>query len=154
MASQVPPASSGYGVLVAFGGNEPLYVVDGVPVDSTDFLNPDDIETTTVLKDAAAASIYGARAANGVIVYTTKQGDRAKRKMEVSYNGMIGFTDPNVNGSPKMMNPQDMAKWTHIAYENNARANGTEPQYTHPQYGSQVQHLLFRITYMPTEPME
>ena len=120
----------------AFGGNAPLYVVDGVPVGSTDFLNPDDIETTTVLKDAASASIYGARAANGVIVYTTKQGAREKRKMEVSYNGMVGFTDPNVSGSPEMMNPQDMARWTHIAYENNAKANGTEPVYSHPQYGS------------------
>ena len=123
----------GYG---AFSGNEPLYVVDGVPVESTDFLNPDDIATTTVLKDAASASIYGARAANGVIVFTTKSGSREKRKMEVSYNGMIGFTDPNVNGSPEMLNPQEMAEWTHIAYENNARANGTDPQYTHPQYGS------------------
>ena len=106
----------------AFGGNEPLYVVDGVPVGSTNFLNPDDIETTTVLKDAAAASIYGARAANGVVVYTTKQGSRSKRKMEVTYNGLIGFTDPNVGGSPEMLNPQEMAEWTHRAYENNAIA--------------------------------
>ncbi len=122
----------------AFGGNEPLYVVDGVPVASTDFLNPDDIETTTVLKDAASASIYGARAANGVVVYTTRQGSREKQKMEVSYSGLIGFTDPNVGGSPEMLDPQQMAEWTHIAYENNARANGTEPQYTHPQYGTQA----------------
>jgi TonB-linked SusC/RagA family outer membrane protein len=120
----------------AFEGNQPLYVVDGVPVGSTDFLNPDDIESTTVLKDAAAASIYGARAAAGVIVYTTKQGARKKQRMQVSYNGMIGFTDPNVNGSPQMLNPQEMAEWTHIAYENNAAANGTDPQYTHPQYGT------------------
>ena len=120
----------------AFGGNQPLYVVDGVPVESTDFINPDDVESITVLKDAASASIYGARAANGVIVYATKQGKREKRKMEVTYNGMIGFTDPNVAGSPEMLNPQDMAEWTHRAYENNARANGTEPQYTHPQYGT------------------
>lgn len=120
----------------AFGGNEPLYVVDGVPVGTTNFLNPDDIESITVLKDAASASIYGARAANGVIVYTTKQGSRTARKLEVTYNGLIGFTDPNVNGSPEMLNPQEMAEWTHIAYRNNAAANGTEPQYTHPQYGS------------------
>ena len=120
----------------AFEGNQPLYVVDGVPVGSTDFLNPDDIESTTVLKDAAAASIYGARAAAGVIVIATKQGSREKQKMEVSYNGMIGFTDPNVSGSPEMLNPQDMATWAHRAYENNARANNTEVQYTHPQYGT------------------
>lgn len=120
----------------AFGGNEPLYVVDGVPVGSTDFINPDDIETTTVLKDAASASIYGARAANGVVVYTTKQGSRKKQKMKVTYNGLFGFTDPNVGGSPEMLNPTDMAEWTHIAYRNNAAANGVAPSYTHPQYGS------------------
>ena len=126
----------------AFGGNEPLYVVDGVPVGTTDFLNPDDIETTTVLKDAAAASIYGARAANGVIVYTTKAGSRTKRKMEVTYNGLIGFTDPNVGGVPKNLSPQEQADWTHIAYENNAAANGTEPEYNHPQYGTSAQATL------------
>ncbi len=67
----------------AFGGNEPLYIVDGVPTSSTEFLNPDDIESTTVLKDAASASIYGARAASGVIVYTTKKGQRQARKLTV-----------------------------------------------------------------------
>lgn len=119
----------------AFGGNEPLYVVDGVPINDISFLNPDDIETTTVLKDAAAASIYGARAANGVIVYTTKQGRRG-RKTQITLNVQTGVTDPNPSGSPRMLNPRQMAEWTHIGYENNAAANGTEPQYTHPQYGS------------------
>lgn len=120
----------------AFGGNQPLYVVDGVPVGNTNFLSPDDIETSTVLKDAASASIYGARAANGVIVYTTKQGSKSKKKLRIFYDGVFGVTDPNVNGAPQMLNPQEMAEWTHIAYRNNATANGTEPQYTHPQYGT------------------
>ena len=119
----------------AFGGNEPLYIVDGVPVGNTEFLNPDDIETTTVLKDAAAASIYGARAANGVVVYTTKQGARDK-KTEITLNIVSGVTDPNSAGAPKNLNPQDMAEYTHIAYRNNAAATGTAVQYTHPQYGS------------------
>ena len=123
----------GYG---GFGGNQPLYIVDGVPIQDIGFLSPDDIATTTVLKDAAAASIYGARAANGVIVYTTKQGARGDRKTNISINIQSGVTDPNVAGSPKMLNPQDMADYTHLAYENNAAANGTTPQYTHPQYGS------------------
>ncbi len=126
----------------AFGGNEPLYVVDGVPVGSTDFISPDEIATTTVLKDAAAASIYGARAANGVIVITTKHGSRQARKMKITYNGMYGVTDPNVNGAPEMLSPQEQADWTHIAYRNNAAATGTEPQYTHPQYGNQAQATL------------
>nr|WP_229599184.1 TonB-dependent receptor [Runella sp. CRIBMP] len=112
----------------AFGGNEPLYVVDGVPVGSTDFLAPDDIETTTVLKDAAAASIYGARAANGVIVYTTKKGSKGAKKLNISYDGMYGVT---LNGEgQKMMNPTDFATWTWNAKRNSNEAFG------HPQFGS------------------
>jgi TonB-linked SusC/RagA family outer membrane protein len=125
----------------AFGGNEPLYVVDGVPVGTTDFLSPDDIESTTVLKDAAAASIYGARAANGVIVYTTKRGSRNKG-LTVTYDGLYGGTDPNVGGVAKMLTPQEQADWTHVAYRNNAAANGTAVAYTHPQYGSSAQATL------------
>jgi TonB-linked SusC/RagA family outer membrane protein len=125
----------------AFGGNEPLYVVDGVPVGSTDFLSPDDIESTTVLKDAAAASIYGARAANGVIVYTTKRGSRNKG-ITVTYDGLFGGTDPNVGGVAKMLTPQEQADWTHVAYRNNAAANGTAVAYTHPQYGTSAQATL------------
>jgi TonB-linked SusC/RagA family outer membrane protein len=126
----------------ALGGNEPLYIVDGVPVGSTDFLNPDDIESTTVLKDAASASIYGARAANGVIVYTTKKGIKNKSKVNITYDGLFGITDPNVAGAPKMLSPQEQADWTHIAYRNNAAANGTAVVYNHPQYGTAAQATL------------
>lgn len=126
----------------AFGGNEPLYVVDGVPVQSTDFINPDDIATTTVLKDAAAASIYGARAANGVVVYTTKQGARSKRKTSMSLNISSGVSSPNSANAPKNLSPLEMAQYTHIGYENNAAANGTAVQYTHPQYGTNATPTL------------
>lgn len=112
----------------AFGGNEPLYVVDGVPVGSTDFLSPDDIESTTVLKDASAASIYGARAANGVIVYTTKKGTKNAKKLNITYDGSYGVTDPG-NGQP-MMNPTDFATWTWNAKRNSGEAFG------HPQFGT------------------
>jgi TonB-dependent starch-binding outer membrane protein SusC len=118
----------------AFGGNEPLYVVDGVPVGSTDFLAPDDIETTTVLKDAASASIYGARAANGVIIYTTKRGSKKAKKMEVSYDGLIGVTDPGKGQS--MLNPTDFATWTWNALKNTAIADGKPFAPSHPQFGS------------------
>ncbi|MGB2733290.1 MAG: SusC/RagA family TonB-linked outer membrane protein, partial [Saprospiraceae bacterium] len=126
----------------ALGGNEPLYVVDGVPVGSTDFLNPDDIESTTVLKDAASASIYGARAANGVIVYTTKKGRQGSNKVNITYDGVFGLTDPNVAGAPKMLSPQQQADWTHIAFRNNAAANNVEVKYNHPQYGTSAQATL------------
>jgi len=118
----------------AFGGNQPLYVVDGVPVDDTDFLNPDDIESTTVLKDAAAASIYGARAANGVIIYTTKRGKRGDQKLRVDFNAMLGATDPGKGLD--MMNPQDFANYTWLAETNQAAADGEVPKYSHEQFGT------------------
>jgi len=73
-----------------FGGFQPFYVVDGVPgVNIRDF-SPDDVESMTVLKDAAAAAIYGAAAANGVVIITTRQG-RKNTPMKVSYNGYYGW---------------------------------------------------------------
>lgn len=92
-------------------GQDPLYVVDGVPLDITDsqpqgasvtgvgesakknplnFLNPDDIESIDVLKDASATAIYGSRGANGVIIVTTKKGKEGKGK--VSYSGYYGVS--------------------------------------------------------------
>jgi TonB-linked SusC/RagA family outer membrane protein len=121
----------------AFGGNEPLYIVDGVPTGSTDFLNPDDIESTTVLKDAAAASIYGARAANGVIVYTTKKGTKKAKKLSVTYDGLIGFTTPGKGQS--MLSPQEQADWTWQAIRNDAFQGDSLPKFTSiasGQYGS------------------
>ena len=126
----------GYGAL---GGNAPLYVVDGVPIGNTNFLSPADIATTTVLKDATAASIYGARAAGGVIVYTTKQGSKEKGKIKVTYDGMIGTTSPG-KANP-ILNPQDQATWTRTAIRNGGIQLGTplaDIEYDHPQYGSGV----------------
>lgn len=118
----------------AFGGNEPLYIVDGVPVGNIDFLAPDDIETTTVLKDASSASIYGARAANGVIVFTTKRGKKTPQKLTVTYDGLIGYTNPGTG--QEMLNPQEQADWTWQAIRNTAAANGETPVFSHPQYGT------------------
>ncbi|MFQ5447260.1 MAG: SusC/RagA family TonB-linked outer membrane protein [Saprospiraceae bacterium] len=81
--------------------NDPLIVIDGVPVDNggisgsrnmLNFINPGDIETFTVLKDASATAIYGSRASNGVILITTKKGKLGK-KISVEYNGNISFSD-------------------------------------------------------------
>lgn len=118
----------------AFGGNQPLYVVDGVPVDNTEFLAPDDIESTTVLKDAAAASIYGARAASGVIVYTTKKGKKGARGLSVNYDAVVGFTTPGEAAS--ILSPQEQAEWTWNAIRNTATQNNTTPVFNHPQYGT------------------
>ncbi|MBZ4190169.1 TonB-dependent receptor [Niabella beijingensis] len=68
-------------------GNTPLFVVDGVPMTSIDDINANDIESVQILKDASAQSIYGARAANGVILVTTKRGINGK--LRVNYNGYL-----------------------------------------------------------------
>lgn len=87
------------------GNNEPLYVIDGVPTTGNlNQLNPNDIETMQVLKDASAASIYGARANNGVIVITTKKGKAGVTK--VSYNMYEGVQVPG-NG-PDLLNSQQL----------------------------------------------
>src|SRR5690606_24162784 len=61
--------------------NSPLYVVDGVPVENMSFLSPNDIADIQILKDASSAAIYGSRAANGVILVTTKQGKAGDAKI-------------------------------------------------------------------------
>ena len=74
----------------SFGQSNPLYVIDGVPTQDPATINPNDIESIQVLKDATAASIYGARAAQGVIIITTKRGSEGK--IDISYNGYVGTT--------------------------------------------------------------
>ena len=84
------------------GDAQPLYVIDGVAGGNLDGINPNDIESIDVLKDAASAAIYGSRAANGVILVTTKQGKAGK--MEISYNGAFGWS--NAYKRPQMLNAQ------------------------------------------------
>ena len=84
------------------GSASPLYVIDGVAGGNLDGINPNDIESIDVLKDAASAAIYGSRAANGVILVTTKQGKAGK--IELSYNGAMGWS--NVYKRPQLLNAQ------------------------------------------------
>lgn len=73
------------------GNNDPLYVVDGVPMTDIAFLNPNDIESMQILKDASSAAIYGSRAANGVVMISTKSGKEGVAK--ITFNGHVGVTD-------------------------------------------------------------
>lgn len=73
--------------------SDPLYIVDGMPVSGLDFLNPNDIETINILKDAASAAIYGARGANGVVLITTK-GGRRNQEGSISYDMYYGIQRP------------------------------------------------------------
>ena len=123
----------------SFGGNQPLYIVDGVPIDNIEFLSPDDIEATSVLKDASSASIYGARAAGGVIVIQTKRGSQSPSPLRVSYDGLVGFTDPG-NGQ-EILTPQQDAEKTFEALRNEGLMPGDEG-WGHPQYGNGATPVL------------
>ncbi|KIC00483.1 TonB-dependent receptor [Flavobacterium sp. KMS] len=83
----------GSGTVNDNGSDDPLILVDGVPTDLS-LINPNDVATMTVLKDAASASIYGARAAFGVVLITTKGGKTGEGKVRFSYSGNTAFTNP------------------------------------------------------------
>jgi TonB-linked SusC/RagA family outer membrane protein len=107
MSTSGDPGSAAFVRIRGIGtinNNEPLYVIDGVPVQNEsniNFLNPNDIESIQVLKDAASASIYGSRAANGVIVITTKKGKSGSSKLAVD----VFYGSQSPSKIPEVLNP-------------------------------------------------
>lgn len=95
-------------------GSSPLYIVDGVPVDNIDFLNPQDISRMDVLKDASSAAIYGSRGASGVIIVTTKSGANVKSGINVTFDTSYG--NKTAARMPKMMNGEEWWKFHQVAY--------------------------------------
>ena len=115
----------GYGTI---NNNDPLYIIDGVPVKGgLNEINPNDIKSIQVLKDASAASIYGARAGNGVVVITTKNGS-VSGKSRITIDASVGSQVPN--STPEMMNPQQLAE-----YIWELQRNAGQP-FSHGQYGT------------------
>lgn len=102
------------GVNTINGDSSPLYVIDGVPRDNMSDINPSDVASIQVLKDAAATSIYGARGANGVILIETKQG---QGKPTITFDGYFGVQSPN-----KMLDMMNGDEW--VAYMTYARNEG------------------------------
>lgn len=109
-------------------GNEPLYVIDGIPMTTGNFgqigfsgqglnaladINPNDIESITVLKDASAAAIYGARATNGVILITTRRG--SQQQTNINFNGSWGWQE--VAKKPEMLNANQWLEYMGIDYD-------------------------------------
>lgn len=127
----------------------PLYVVDGVPFEGTgntsdanplDVINPADIVNITVLKDATAASIYGARSANGVIVITTRNG--ATGPTRVNYNGSIKFTPLPDRGYMNLMSSSELVDFQ-VAMYDAYYGDGTKPDdLDERQYTNEVYYLL------------
>ena len=100
--------------------NEPLYIIDGIPFEGKlSWLNQNDIESMQVLKDASAASIYGARANNGVVIITTKSGKEGKTN--ITLDAYAGAGVPNKGAFPKMLTPQQV-----LDFDN--KFNGTNLQ--------------------------
>lgn len=113
-------------------GNTPLYVIDGVPATSGDyssqnistsamnFLNPSDVESITILKDAAAASLYGSRASNGVILITTKKGSQGK--MTSTFKASVGVSYFAYDNYPLASDAENIRlhteSWTHYGQDN------------------------------------
>ncbi len=96
-------------------GNQPLIVVDGQPISDVNLLNPDDIENFSVLKDAASTALYGSRAANGVILITTKQGKAGRTS--VTFNTYYGSQTVLQRGRPDVMNANEFATYMKGFYE-------------------------------------
>jgi TonB-dependent starch-binding outer membrane protein SusC len=109
----------------SFENNDPLYIVDGVPTQDISTLNPGDIESISVLKDAGAASIYGSRASNGVIIVSTRKGSKGTK---VNYSMYYGMQDPG-KGPDNVLNTQEFADLRWKVYRNDGTAT-TNPDGT------------------------
>ena len=116
------PANFNIRGFTSLNGGEPLYVVDGVPVESLQNINPVDVKSVTVLKDAAASAIYGGRAAFGVILVTTKTGK--KDRVTVNYNNMFAWSAPTT--LPKMANALEFA----LATNESGANSGANPLFS------------------------
>ncbi|HEV7346932.1 TonB-dependent receptor [Telluribacter sp.] len=104
------------GQLSVSGGSDPLYVIDGFPITGNiGALNPDEIEDITILKDAASTSLYGSRAANGVVLITTKRGKSGQTN--VSFNSFVGTQVVPMKGRLQMMDAVEFAQFKKEYYE-------------------------------------
>jgi TonB-linked SusC/RagA family outer membrane protein len=121
------PGREGYGMqirgLSSVNGSSPLYIVDGVPGEITT-LNPNDMASITILKDAAAAAIYGARAAGGVVLVTTKNGKTGKTV--VNYNGMYGLQ--RTIAMPDRLHSWEEYEFANLAFVNAGLSPGATDQ--------------------------
>lgn len=113
--------------------NEPLYVIDGVPivnqvntgVSALSTINPGDIESIDVLKDASATAIYGARAQNGVVIVTTKKGQEGKLRLTLDSWGSVNVLDRNLD----MLGPQEWAQnFIRLHQESEQEIDGGDPE--------------------------
>jgi len=138
------------------GSNRPLFVIDGIPIsgetDNINSVNPDEIETFTVLKDASATALYGSRASNGVILITTKRAKAGQSTVELNaYRGIAAFPSER---KPNYMNATELATYMKEFYEDKATyegyTGGVPAVYQHPeQYGKGTDWLGLMLRNAP-----
>lgn len=125
------------GAISLLGNSDPLYIIDGIQVQNTEGLNPRDVESVSVLKDASATSIYGAQAANGVVLITTKRGSKGKSTFR--FSSFLGVNE--VVNTLDVLNSEQ-----YISFLNTARSNVGLPLVTDPnnfQFNSDFQRELY-----------
>ncbi|WP_290792168.1 SusC/RagA family TonB-linked outer membrane protein [Flavihumibacter sp. UBA7668] len=110
--------------ITTLGTNSPLIIVDGIPVSSIDNVNPNDVASLTVLKDAASAAIYGSRGAAGVILITTKRAKSGQAQMEYTYE--YGVQRPT--RLPEFVNGPDYMRYFNEQQTNDGATAGSYPQ--------------------------
>lgn len=141
----------GYGTI---GNNNPLYIIDGVPSTNQSTINPNDIESLQVLKDASAASIYGSRAANGVIIITTKKGKLGKPR--VSYQTYYGLQ--TADRDVEALNARELGEYLYLAdlyagknpshgqYDFGPNGQVSIPNYVFPSGANSVDESQYSLT--------
>ncbi len=122
--------------VTTIGDSSPLILVDGVPCDNIDYVNPNDVENVSVLKDAAAASIYGSKAASGVILITTKRGNETS--LNISYQGEFGWQIPT--SQPQMVGATRYLEMQNELLYNDNPAAGFFQLYTADQVKNWVKY--------------
>ncbi|GGD55550.1 SusC/RagA family TonB-linked outer membrane protein [Emticicia aquatilis] len=132
----------GFGTI---GNNDPLFIIDGVPTENQGNLNPNDIETIQILKDASASSIYGSRAANGVVIITTRKGKIGPAKINFS----AYYGSQKVSNDVQALNAKELGQYLYLAdkYAGKTPSHGqytfgpngevTIPDYVFPSAGKE-----------------
>lgn len=131
--------------IATFGdGVDPLYIVDGLPVEDADMINPNDIQSIEILKDAASAAIYGSRSANGVILITTKKGTPGKSKIQAKYQ----FSANKVSNCIELATPAQFRSFDQIRQSMGEQgASSYKDVYNHFQNsGANILDDIFRIS--------
>ncbi len=138
------------GLLSLQGSSSPYVLVDGIPMDMNN-VDPDDIESISVLKDAASSAIYGARAAYGVVLITTKSGKNEQGRAKISYNDNFAFSQPTI--IPEIADPMSFALAMNDAAKN-AHQNPYYDQDALNRLQQNIEHPGSAVTMYPKDDLK